>query len=61
MVNFSKSTVEEAALSWFGDSGYAVAPRENEDLDALRNTLLPKPLSSELRVSQAGKSMKETL
>lgn len=47
----NKSIVEQAALSWFGDSGYAVASLENKVLAAIRNTLLSKPLSGRLILS----------
>jgi len=44
---FTESVVEDAALAWL--EGYA----------ALRDTLLPKLISGELRVENAGKPMIE--
>jgi hypothetical protein len=62
-MSLTESIVEEAALTWFGELGYAVGPlREairrlnSANLSCvfapLRDTVLPKLLSGELSVAQ---------
>ncbi len=51
-MNLKESIVEDAALEWFGELGYAIGhgPPQSRTLATLRDTLLPKLLSGELRV-----------
>jgi hypothetical protein len=54
-MSLNESTVEKAALSWFEELGYAVAPRPkrgNGLLAAVRGTFLPKFLSGRICVRE---------
>jgi type I restriction enzyme S subunit len=50
--NLTESIVEDAVLAWLESLGWAVKV-ESRTLAALRNTLLPKLISGELRVNDA--------
>ena len=54
-MSLNESIVEDAALEWFGAMGYAIGhgPHQPRTLATLRDTLLPKLLSGELRVAVA--------
>lgn len=63
MLTLNESTVEVAALAWLESLGYAVLhgpdiaagepAAQRQDYNRLRDTLLPKLISGELRVSEA--------
>jgi hypothetical protein len=54
----NESIVEDAALTWCGGLGYAVGhgPHRSRTLATLRDTLLPKLLSGEMRVATGNNS-----
>jgi hypothetical protein len=54
-MSLNESIVEDAALAWFGELGYAVGhgPHPSCTLAILRNAWLPKRLSGELSVADA--------
>lgn len=68
MTLFTESVVEEAALAWLESLGYAVLhgpdiaagepAAERRDYGRLRDTLLPKLISGELRVNRFEAAMK---
>lgn len=45
---FTEPIVEDAALTWFGEQGYAIG--HGPQIVTLRDTLSPKLISGELRV-----------
>ena len=49
-MSLNEAIVEDAALTWFGELGYAVGhgPHPSRTLATLRDTLLPKLLSGEV-------------
>lgn len=49
---FTESVVEHAALAWLESLGWSVKAK-SRTLSALRNALLPKLISGELRVKNA--------
>ena len=55
-MSLNESIVEDAALEWFGELGYAVGhgPHQSRTLATLRDTLPPKLLSGELGVAETG-------
>ena len=55
-MSLNESNVEDAALEWFGELGYAVGhgPHQSRTLATLRDTLL----SGELSVAAASATMK---
>lgn len=58
MTCFTESIVEGAALAWLESLGWA-AKVESRTLAALRDALLPKLISRELRIKNAERLLKE--
>ena len=54
-MNLTESIVEDAALTWFGELGYAMGHGQHASrtLATLRDALLPKLLSGDLSIWEA--------